>query len=152
MIKIAALVCAVIFFFPLCTVSCSYGGEVYEESLSGLDCTVGKDIFDAYATVEAKPASAIIFIIPVILFILAFILKDKINPVAILIGIAQITALLIFRGAVIDYIESEGGGVVNVTFTLWYVLDILSAGASSVFGLLGILNIKFTSLEKILNG
>lgn len=139
-IKLTAIICMILFFFPLCTVSCSYDGNTYAEELSGWECATGTEVFDGDGTVEAHPLNFMLLLIPAVLLALAIICSSKIDPIAVTLGIAQIVALLIFRNSVIDYVEAEGGGMVDLSFTAWYTADVISAAAASLLGLLGLSN------------
>lgn len=140
-IKLAALICLVLFFFPLCTVSCSFDGNTYTDDLNGWDCATGTEVFDGEGEIEAHPFSFMLLIIPASLFILAVICRSKISPIAMVLGIAHIVALLIFRNTVIDYVEAEGSGMIDLSFTAWYTADMVSAVVASILGLLGIVNV-----------
>lgn len=136
MIKIVAILCMALFFFPLCTVSCSAYGETYTDSLSGLDCAVGTELFDGDAPIEAHPLCFALFLLPALLLAAAFIRNRNRSLAVVALSVCQVIALLVFRGTIIDYVKAEASGMLETKFTFWYILDILGAIAAAVLGAL----------------
>ena len=143
-VKITALVAVIMFFFPLCSVSCS-GVEVIE--FTGVELAVGKavdmpdigiEIEEIPQKLDGSPLVLAAIILAGIAFICALLLGIS-RIFSILTGLSSVASLAIMIIVMIGIdkkIADEAGMVATVNFHIPYYILLISLGATAVMGFL----------------
>ena len=145
-IKIIAVVLAVLFFFPMFTVSCS-GGFGAEEKIpfSGLDCAIGKDIGSGMGgKSESNPSAWLLFIVPVILLAVFWFKINEAIKYLVGTGLSCVGLIMFF----IFYLEinKKGGegmmGMIKINFSVAFYGSVVLYIISGILCLIVFLNKK----------
>ncbi len=131
-ILICSLICILTFFLPLCAASI-----LIEVEFSGWTLSTGGQVLGT--RYSGLPFLFIFLLIPIIMFASSLLCRYKLHHVAIGTGLTQFILLLV--GSILLQNLSE----VDISFTFWYYLNVLSALAAVFFGWAGLKNFSIVS-------
>lgn len=139
-IKIIAVVLAILFFVPMFTVSCSGGfGKI---SFSGLDCTIGKSInvgFGVSERTESYLHAGLLLLLPIILFI-TFLSKSKSAYIAgLILSIVGLILFFMFYSEVNRILVAENSdGMYSLKFSPAFYFSMILYVISGILCMVGV--------------
>ena len=129
-IKAVTLILMIMFFFPLCTVSC--GSNTKE--INGVEATFGLEVLGEH--IDGNILCGLLFLLPLVILITLLIKKQVTKSIALFVGVIGLfngVFLLIFRSRVIKLAEEA---LATVKFAGGYYAEIICNIILIVFALL----------------
>ena len=146
-IKIIALVLAILFFFPMFTVSCSggFGMGDYKIPFSGLDFAIEKDIdtgFGSYERTEANLYAWLLLLLPIVIFMILLSKSKSAYLTGFILSVVGVILFYIFSLEVTKKIVEQNYGTLSVNFTVSFYASIILYVVAGILCLVGFLEKK----------